>query len=175
MYETLQKIGMPAAIAASIVVLVMMVPFLFKIDERYAKAAELQAQISRLEAKNDNLRTELAQNIGIQKAMIDLIKQQLPARGAGPTAFNFTEQQQHLLTTFLARDQEPMFIRVQNSTTPAKPVTPPASAASDATSSKPTTVPVKPAAAPTRTAPKYQTWNEITEGLVRQQQRLTKE
>jgi hypothetical protein len=78
MFETLKKIGVPTAFATVIVLLVMVVPFLFKIDERYAKQAALEAEVSRLENKNADLARELAQAAGFQQAMIAILKQQAP-------------------------------------------------------------------------------------------------
>ena len=76
MFDTLKKIGVPTAFATAIVLLVMVVPFLFKIDERYAKQAVLETEITRLEKQNADLARELAQAAGFQQAMITILKQQ---------------------------------------------------------------------------------------------------
>lgn len=149
MHDFLLKIGMPAIAAAVITALVITVPLLFKVDERYAKEVDLKEAILKLEAKNDNLKHELAQSVGFQQAMIALLN--------GKTT---------LRPTFLELNDEPAtgMIRVQASV-PAKEPAPAASAAS----------------APVKTLPSKkkletpQTLKELSEGLYRQQQRLTKE
>lgn len=134
MFETLKKIGVPTAFATVIVLLVMVVPFLFKIDERYAKQITLETEISRLENQNTDLVRELAQAAGFQQAMIAILKQQ----SAAPA-----------LSAPLR----------------ATPLT------------RPTPVPAVvidiPAPPPPLEQPKN--WKDLSDGLLRQQQRLIKE
>ena len=70
MYDVLQKIGIPATIAAVVSTAVVIIPFIFKLDERYAKEEDLQHQVERLEALNRDLQKELAELSGFQSAMI---------------------------------------------------------------------------------------------------------
>jgi hypothetical protein len=82
MFETLKKIGVPTALATAIVLLVLLVPFLFKIDERYAKQTMLEAEVDRLDQRNVELTRELAQNTGFQQAMIAIMQNRTPPETA---------------------------------------------------------------------------------------------
>lgn len=140
MFETLKKIGVPTAFATVIVLLVMVVPFLFKIDERYAKQITLEAEISRLENQNTDLVRELAQAAGFQQAMIAILKQQ--------------------------------------STPPVLSAPPPPRIAPLVRATRPTPAPAAPVEAPPPPpAPLEQpkNWKDLSDGLLRQQQRLIKE
>ena len=75
MLEFLKKIGIPATAAAAITAIITVVPFLWKIDERYAKQDQLEEIIKKLESQNNELSRELSQSIGFQQAMILLIQQ----------------------------------------------------------------------------------------------------
>jgi hypothetical protein len=75
MLEVLQKLGVPAGIAGVIGALVVTVPFIFQIDERYAKADEFQQEIKELQEQNQKLRVELAQLSGFQQTMIIFMNQ----------------------------------------------------------------------------------------------------
>jgi FtsZ-binding cell division protein ZapB len=75
MQDLLQKIGIPTAIATSISLLIVVVPLLFKIDERYAKQQSLEQEVSRLEKENNDLRRELALLSGFQQAMTTFIRE----------------------------------------------------------------------------------------------------
>lgn len=81
MIEILKKIGLPATVAAAVAALVVTVPLLFKIDERYAKDEDVQKYIKKLEKKIEKQNNELAQLAGFQQAMVMLIQQ-----GRVPTA-----------------------------------------------------------------------------------------
>jgi hypothetical protein len=152
MFETLKKIGVPTAIATAIVVMVMAVPFLFKIDERYAKQAQLEAEILRLEKRNQELTVELAQNAGFQSAMIALIQQ--------------------------GRVPQPGPIAPLPTVVPAP--APPSPAATPAPVTVPPSAIFAPGALPPSTAgsskiEKPRTWTEIGDAVKRQEQRLLKD
>lgn len=171
MLELLKKIGVPATVAAVIAALVTMVPVLFTVDERYAKSSDLKEHVKKLEAANSDLRQELAQTVGFQQAMIALIQQGKINR---PTSF--------------FDDESPRIMKVQYRVIApaeaASAASAPASAASSAT---------PPKEAPTKETPpkavlkrsvepsarvnqeKPQNWKDLSEGLMRQQQRLMKE
>jgi len=160
MLDLLKKIGVPATVAAVIATLVTVVPFLFKIDERYAKEEDLKAQVAKLEAANNDLRKELAQLVGFQQAMVSLIQQ---GKTAKPVSYEL--------------DEVGGFMRVQlKIEEKPKDVKEPAPAASAASA---------PAPAPAVTQlrrnseleklEKPRSWKELSDGLARQQMRLIKD
>ncbi len=149
MQDFLTKIGLPATIAAIISGLAVVIPFLFKVDERYAKDSELQAAVFRLEKANTELRHELAQAVGFQQAMIALIQAgKLPkvaayqSDGVGGLVFvaDDTGSRQSKARTPTVAASEPIVV-----------------------------VPRK------ERLEKPQTWQELSEALARQKHRLTKE
>ncbi len=73
MIDTLKAIGIPVTAAAVISALVVSVPLLFKIDERYAKEEDLRTEVAALKQTNNELQRELAQLAGFQKAMTQFI------------------------------------------------------------------------------------------------------
>lgn len=86
MHDLLAKIGIPTAIGTAISLIVVVVPMLFKIDERYAKQEALEAEVQKLEKQNAELRAELAQATGFQQAMVAFIQQGRLPRPAEPVA-----------------------------------------------------------------------------------------
>lgn len=155
MHDFLLKIGMPAIAAAVITALVITVPLLFKVDERYAKEVDLKEAILKLEAKNDELKHELAQSVGFQQAMIALL--------GGKTT---------LRPTFLELNDEPAtgMIKVQAAAPPK-----PAASAASAVAIGDASVPAKTLPSKKKKLETPQTLKELSEGLYRQQLRLTKE
>jgi len=148
MLDLLKKIGLPATLAAVIASLVVAVPLAFNLDERYAKRADFKEVITKLEADNSNLRHELAQAVGFQQAMLALLQ---AGKVPTPTAFDATTAPRLLYAV---------------DTIEAMKVKPPEKAAS---------APDPSASAPTKgkkVLEKPQNWKELSEGLVRQQQRL---
>jgi hypothetical protein len=155
MFETLKKIGVPTALATIIVVAVMMVPFMFKIDERYAKHSDVKETIEKLRTENTELRRELAQLVGFQQAMATLIQAGKIAM-PHPTAFESDSE----LSTFMIKVQAVVKAPEKAASAPATP----ASAAS-----APPRV-LRPA--PKKELERPTTWKELNDGLYRQQQRL---
>ena len=157
MFEMLKKIGIPATVAAVVSSLVVMIPLLFKIDERYAKSDQLSDEIKRLEQKNEGLQRELAQLTGFQQAMVTFIQEgRIPA----PRQPNLVQLPPPAPVAAPAPAAAPI-------PRPAPPAAlPPPSAAARAPAS----------AAPGRADPsvveKPGNWRELNEGLQRQQQRL---
>lgn len=166
MLDILRKIGVPTAIATSVSLLVIVVPLLFQIDQRYAKQVALEAEVRKLEAanskleeRNASLQHELAQNAAFQQIMIGLIAQgRIPV---SPTAI-----------VPPARPIEPA---------PAPVVAAPAPVA--AVASAPVVPPSPPPAhvAPTfesapvkrtQTIEQPQNWRELNDAVTRQQRRL---
>ena len=75
MLELLKKLGLPSAVAAVVAALITIIPFIFKIDERYAKATELQQEIQKLEVKNNALSAEVAKLAGITEVLVSIASQ----------------------------------------------------------------------------------------------------
>lgn len=76
MLELLKKIGLPATVAAVIASFVTAVPLLFKIDERYAKEEDLQAQAERTEKVINGLTVEISRLAGTQQVLVTLLANQ---------------------------------------------------------------------------------------------------
>lgn len=159
MLELLKKIGIPATVAAVIASLVTIVPFLFKIDERYAKDSDLDAVTAKFEKKIEKQNREIAQLAGYQQAMIMFLQQ-----GRSPSS-----------TAALSPPVEPV------AATPAPmPAPAPVAAAPHPKLTAPAELfVVKPAAdaasKPPRPIEKPTNWRELNDGLMRQQSRLIKE
>jgi hypothetical protein len=144
MLELLKKIGVPATIAAIIAALVTMVPILFKVDERYAKADDVKLIVAKLDKDNDDLRHELAQAVGFQQAMVALLQTEKVPR----VSFDGTGGYSLLLTADMSTTNG--MLRV------AAPASP-ASAAS---------------ASQQRDIERPRSWRELNEAIARQQKRL---
>ena len=74
--ESAKKIGMPATVAAVVSVLVTVTPFMFKIDERYAKATELQESIDRNKEDLAKLTAEVGKVAGAVDVLSQIVGQQ---------------------------------------------------------------------------------------------------
>ena len=87
MLELLKKLGLPSAVAAVVAALVTITPFIFKIDERYAKATELEEEIQKLEVKNNALSAEVAKLAGITEVLVNIASQSnaAAARASAPS------------------------------------------------------------------------------------------
>lgn len=135
MIELLKKLGLPNIVVAVIAALVTVTPFLFSIDERYAKSAEVEKELVELRRQNSELARELAQNTGFQQAIVALMTKQ--------------------------NIQAPIHSQ------------PPAVSASPGVSLSPApeSAPQKPEVVPLETP---RSWNELKDGLSRQQDRLLK-
>lgn len=77
--ESAKKIGMPATVAAIVSVLVTVTPFLFKIDERYAKASELQESIDQNKEDLAKLTAEVGRVAGAVDVLSQIVGQQYKA------------------------------------------------------------------------------------------------
>lgn len=73
MLEMLKKLGLPATVAAVVAALVTIIPFLFKIDERYAKADELNARIVTVSKQINDLSIEVGRLAGTQQVLVAVI------------------------------------------------------------------------------------------------------
>lgn len=73
MIDTLKKIGLPATVSAIIAALITILPFIFKIDERYAKEEDVKAQAEQTEKAINNLALEIGRLAGSQEVMITLM------------------------------------------------------------------------------------------------------
>ena len=169
MKELLTKIGVPTAIGTAISLTVVVVPMLFKIDERYAKQEALEAEVQKLEKQNAELRAELAQNAGFQQAMVAFIQQgRLPAPAAPAPA---------------APPPAPVAAAPLPAAAPAPPpaaAPAPPPAAAPAPTFNPENLPATAAGSPPKAAAKPplaqekpSNWRELNEGIRRQQERLT--
>lgn len=173
MLDLLKKIGVPGTVAAVVASLVTMVPFLFQVDERYAKADDVTRLIEKLERRNQRLEREISQLSGFQEAMVKFIQEgRLPraaeARvGAAPTpapAPAAAPAPRPALTVPVPTLEPP--VRSLIETDPARRAPPRAQPSLDSL----------PATAAGASAPeKPSDWRELREGLMRQQQRLSKD
>lgn len=84
MIGTLKAIGIPVTAAAVISALVVTIPLLFQIDERYAKEEDLRTEVAALKLTNDQLQRELAQLAGFQQAMTQFISEGRIPRHTAP-------------------------------------------------------------------------------------------
>ncbi len=85
MLDLLKKIGLPATVAAVVAALVTITPFLFQIDERYAKADVVEQQLQELRKQNESLLRELAQVVGFQAAMVQFLQEgRIPRASVAP-------------------------------------------------------------------------------------------
>ena len=73
MIELLKKIGMPATVAAVIATIITLLPFIFKLDERYAKAEALEQQAEQLNAQITDLSIEVGRLAGTQQVLIAVL------------------------------------------------------------------------------------------------------
>ena len=85
MLELLKKIGIPATVAAVIASLVTLLPILFKIDERYAKAEDLQQQIKKVEDDMNQLSIEVGKLAGTQQVLVSIMSAKVNTVQVQPT------------------------------------------------------------------------------------------
>lgn len=71
--EFLKKIGLPGIIAAIVSAVVTMVPFLFQLDERYAKADDLEAKMVTVSKQINDLTIEVGRLAGTQQVMVAIM------------------------------------------------------------------------------------------------------
>lgn len=82
MLELLKKIGVPATVAAVIATLVTITPFIFKIDERYAKQDDLEAMVARNEKIINELTVEIGKLSGTQEVLVTMMAAQESRRAS---------------------------------------------------------------------------------------------
>lgn len=75
MLELLKKIGVPATVAAVIASVVTIAPFMFKIDERYAKAEHVDDSSAKVAKQLADLTVEVSKLAGVQQTMLALMTQ----------------------------------------------------------------------------------------------------
>lgn len=73
MLEFLKKIGLPATVAAVIAALITITPFLFKIDERYAKDDDVKAQVLETSKELNDIAKELSKLAGTQELLVSMV------------------------------------------------------------------------------------------------------
>lgn len=73
MLEFLKKIGLPGIIAAIISAVVTMIPFLFQLDERYAKADEIDQRIAVLTKQTTDLTIEVGRLAGTTQVLVSVM------------------------------------------------------------------------------------------------------
>lgn len=71
--KLLKNVGIPAIISAVIAALVTVIPFLFKIDERYAKDDEVKEQTVRTQKALTDLNAEIAKLAGTQEVIVTIV------------------------------------------------------------------------------------------------------
>jgi hypothetical protein len=76
MLELLKKIGLPSTVAAIVATIVTLLPFILKLDERYAKAEELTASIEKTDKQLQALTVEVGRLAGIQQVLVAIAGQQ---------------------------------------------------------------------------------------------------
>lgn len=161
--DTLKAIGLPVTAAAVVSALVVSVPLLFKLDERYAKEEDLKSAVAELAKANDDLQRELAQLSGFQQAMTTFISE-----GRIPVAPQVVGGGAPLRR--LALTPRPPAVEVPPPATFDPNSQPPTGAGA------PTSVP--PVVAEAASAPepvkleKPRNWRELSDALGRQQERL---
>lgn len=94
MLEFLKKIGLPATVAAVIASVVTVAPFLFKIDERYAKESVVKAQEERTIKALNEMTIEIGKLAGSQEATLAILS-------------NMTRAQREQQRTVLMKSVEP--------------------------------------------------------------------
>ena len=74
--ESAKTIGMPATIAAVISALITITPFVFKIDERYAKATELEESLIETRSQIQQVSAEVNKVAGAVEMLSDAVDRQ---------------------------------------------------------------------------------------------------
>jgi hypothetical protein len=73
MFDFLKKLGLPAAIAGLVAGLVVVIPMLFKIDERYAKTEELAKSNQQLAEQINDLSIEVGKLAGTAQVLVAIM------------------------------------------------------------------------------------------------------
>jgi hypothetical protein len=68
-----KKIGLPGIIAALVSAIVTMIPFLFQLDERYAKADDTNTQLTLISKQISDLTIEVGRLAGTQQVMVAIM------------------------------------------------------------------------------------------------------
>jgi hypothetical protein len=73
MFEFLKKMGLPAAISGLVAGLVIVIPMLFKLDERYAKTEELASANKLLAEQINDLSVEVGKLAGTAQVLVAIM------------------------------------------------------------------------------------------------------
>jgi hypothetical protein len=77
-----KQIGLPGIVAAIISAMITMIPFLFKLDERYAKADDTDAKLTMISKQVNDLSVELGRLAGTQQVMVAIMSAKREVRFA---------------------------------------------------------------------------------------------
>ena len=80
-----KKVGMPSLIAAMVAGVVTLVPYLFRLDERYAKAEATDAKLVVISNQLSELTTEVGKLAGTQQVMVSIMSAAQTVRLQEPT------------------------------------------------------------------------------------------
>lgn len=183
MFELLKKIGVPGTVAAVVASLVTMVPFLFQVDERYAKADDIEKVVKKLETHIEAQNREIAQLAGFQQAMVTFIQEgRLPRQpvAVAPTPVPEPARVAAASPAPAPAPEESRVTAVEPAPAPvavkpaARPVAKPPAPMMAGDSIR-TEVPIKASGAASAPIEQPRNWRELSEGLVRQQSRLIKD
>lgn len=133
----LKKAGVPGIIAAIVSAVVTMIPFLFQIDERYAKADDLEKQISVVTKQINDLTIEVGRLAGTQQVLVSIMS-------VRQSAIPLPEQPKPVASAAPAPAPEPSSMPITGSAAPTVTLTPP----DKLFARKPTPVVVAPAPVP---------------------------
>lgn len=116
MRELLKKLGLPAGVSALVGALVAIIPFVFKIDERYAKAEELNSKLVIVSKQINDLTVEVGKLAGMQQVIVAVMSAK-PADVAQPLK---TVEPAKSAPSSLVLDAVPLTIEPPIPTTPPK-------------------------------------------------------
>jgi hypothetical protein len=87
-----KKIGLPGIIAALVSAIVTMIPFLFQLDERYAKADDTNTQLTLISKQISDLTIEVGRLAGTQQVMVAIMSAKPEVRYAPVEPVNVPTQ-----------------------------------------------------------------------------------
>lgn len=73
MLEFLKKIGLPGIIAALVSAIVTMIPILFQLDDRYAKAEDIDRRLETVSKQVQDLSIEMGKLAGTQEVLVSVL------------------------------------------------------------------------------------------------------
>lgn len=168
MIALLKKFGVQVTLAGIVSAMVAFASILFTVDERYAKAKDLEAEVEKLENINAHLNRELAQVVGFQQAMTAFISEgRIPGRTIGG-----------MTSTSPAQRDEPIVLMSPPPPPPSVEETvveTPTASADPLSAEVPPSTPVEEVKQrPQIVLEVPNNWKELAEGLQRQQSRIAK-